>query len=167
MKKTAILTISDKGSEGQRIDETGQVLREYLEKNKYIVHYYKIIPDEVVAIKKELIYICDELNIPLVITNGGTGFSKRDVTPEATLQVIEKYVPGIGEFMRMKSMEITPRAMLSRGIAGLRKNSLIINLPGSPRGAKENIEFILPSLDHGIKILSGETSECARSEVDL
>lgn len=167
MKKTAILTISDKGSEGQRIDDTGQVLREYLEKNKYIVHYYKIIPDEVVDIKKELIYICDELNIPLVITNGGTGFSKRDVTPEATLQVIEKYVPGIGEFMRMKSMEITPRAMLSRGIAGLRKNSLIINLPGSPRGAKENIEFILPSLDHGIKILSGETSECARSEVDL
>lgn len=167
MKKTAILTISDKGSEGQRIDKTGQVLREYLEKNKYIVHYYKIIPDEVVDIKKELIYICDELNIPLVITNGGTGFSKRDVTPEATLQVIEKYVPGIGEFMRMKSMEITPRAMLSRGIAGIRKNSLIINLPGSPRGAKENIEFILPSLDHGLKILSGETSECARSEVDL
>ncbi|WP_346885647.1 MogA/MoaB family molybdenum cofactor biosynthesis protein [Clostridium sp. UBA4395] len=167
MKKTAILTISDKGSEGQRIDETGQVLREYLEKNKYIVHYYKIISDEVVDIKKELIYVCDELNIPLVITNGGTGFSKRDVTPEATLQVIEKYVPGIGDFMRMKSMEITPRAMLSRGIAGIRKNSLIINLPGSPRGAKENIEFILPSLDHGLKILSGETSECARSEVDL
>lgn len=167
MKKTAILTISDKGSEGKRIDKTGQVLREYLEKNKYIVHYYKIIPDEVVDIKKELIYICDELNIPLVITNGGTGFSKRDVTPEATLQVIEKYVPGIGELMRMKSMEITPRAMLSRGIAGIRKNSLIINLPGSPRGAKENIEFILPSLDHGLKILSGETSECARSEVDL
>ncbi|HAR85146.1 MAG TPA: hypothetical protein DCR69_05400 [Clostridium sp.] len=167
MKKTAILTISDKGSEGHRIDETGQVLREYLEKNKYIVEYYKIIPDEVEDIKKELIYMCDELNIPLVITNGGTGFSKRDVTPEATLQIIEKYVPGIGEFMRMKSMEITPRAMLSRGIAGIRKNSLIINLPGSPRGAKENIEFILPSLDHGLKILSGETSECARSEVDL
>lgn len=167
MKKTAILTISDKGSEGQRIDETGQVLREYLEKNKYIVHYYKIIPDEVEDIKKELIYMCDELNIPLVITNGGTGFSKRDVTPEATLQVIEKYIPGIGEFMRMKSMEITPRAMLSRGIAGIRKNSLIINLPGSPRGAKENIEFIFPYLDHGLKILSGETSECARSEVDL
>ncbi len=167
MKKTAILTISDKGSEGQRIDETGQVLREYLEKNKYIVHYYKIIPDEVEDIKKELIYICDELNIPLVITNGGTGFSKRDVTPEATLQIIEKYVPGIGEFMRMKSMEITPRAMLSRGIAGIRKKSLIINLPGSPRGAKENIEFILPSLDHGLKILSGETSECAGSKVDL
>ncbi|WP_346899198.1 MogA/MoaB family molybdenum cofactor biosynthesis protein [Clostridium sp. UBA7503] len=167
MKKTAILTISDKGSEGQRIDETGQVLREYLEKNKYIVYYYKIIPDEVEDIKKELIYICDKLNIPLVITNGGTGFSKRDVTPEATLQIIEKYVPGIGEFMRMKSMEITPRAMLSRGIAGIRKKSLIINLPGSPRGAKENIEFILPSLDHGLKILSGEASECARNKVDL
>lgn len=167
MKKTAILTISDKGSKGQRIDETGQVLREYLEENKYKVYYYKIIPDEVEDIKKELIYMCDDLNIPLVITNGGTGFSKRDVTPEATLQVIEKYVPGIGEFMRMKSMEITPRAMLSRGIAGIRKNSLIINLPGSPKGAKENIEFILKSLDHGLKILSGETSECAKSEVDL
>lgn len=167
MKKTAILTISDKGYEGQRLDETGQVLKKYLEESDYRVEYYKVIPDEVENIKKELKHICDELKIPLVITNGGTGFSKRDVTPEATMQVIEKNVPGIAEYMRMKSMEITSRAMLSRGVAGIRKNSLIINLPGSPRGAKENLGFILPSLGHGLEILSGEASECARGEKTL
>lgn len=167
MKKTAILTISDKGFKGQRLDETGQVLKKYLEENDYRVEYYKVIPDEVEDIKKELKHICDELEIPLVITNGGTGFSKRDITPEATLQVIEKNVPGIAEYMRMRSMEITPRAMLSRGVAGIRKKSLIINLPGSPRGARENLEFILPSLSHGLEILSGEASECAREEKTL
>lgn len=167
MKKTAILTISDKGFKGQRLDETGQVLKKYLEENDYRVEYYKVIPDEVEDIKKELKHICDELEISLVITNGGTGFSKRDITPEATLQVIEKNVPGIAEYMRMRSMEITPRAMLSRGVAGIRKKSLIINLPGSPRGARENLEFILPSLSHGLEILSGEASECAREEKTL
>jgi molybdopterin adenylyltransferase len=167
MKKVAILTISDKGAKGKRIDVTGKTLKEHLENNQYIVDYYKVIPDEVEDIKKELKYICDELRIPLVITNGGTGFSERDITPEATLQVIEKNVPGIGEFMRMKSMEITPRAMLSRGISGIRKKSLIINLPGSPRGAKENLEFILPSLGHGLEILCEEVLECARDEVGL
>jgi molybdenum cofactor synthesis domain-containing protein len=132
-----------------------------LENNGYEVEYYKIIPDEIDEIQKELIYICDELKIELVLTNGGTGFSQRDVTPEATRNVIEKYVPGIGEVMRLKSLEITPKAMLSRAIAGIRKKTLIINLPGSPKGACENLDFVMPALKHGIEIMTGEASECA------
>ncbi|MEG2288948.1 MAG: MogA/MoaB family molybdenum cofactor biosynthesis protein [Clostridium sp.] len=162
MIEVGILTVSDKGFNGQRIDETGPTLKECLKNYGYEVKYYKIVPDEIGDIECELKYICDNLGLPLVITNGGTGFSKRDVTPEATAKVIEKYVPGIGEVMRMKSLQITPRAMLSRGISGIRKNSLIINLPGSPRGAKENLEFILPALGHGVEILIGEATECGR-----
>ncbi len=162
MLGVAILTVSDKGFRGKRADDTGQALRESLEKNDYVVDYYKIIPDEIEVIEKELKYICDELKVPLVITNGGTGFSQRDVTPEATLKVIERHVPGISEGMRMKSLEITSKAILSRGVSGIRKTSLIINLPGSPKGAVENLRFILPALKHGIEILLGEASECAR-----
>lgn len=162
MFKAAILTISDKGSKGQRIDETGPSIRCELEKNEFEISYYKIIPDEKDEIKEELINLCDNFKADLIITNGGTGFSKRDVTPEATMAVIEKYVPGIGEAMRMNSLSITPRAMLSRGISGIRGKSLIINLPGSPKAAVENLLFILPALPHGIGILKGEAVECAR-----
>jgi molybdopterin adenylyltransferase len=162
MIKVAILTISDKGSRGEREDGTGPAIKNTIESNEFNVEYYKIIPDEIEEIEKELIYICDELKLELVLTNGGTGFSQRDVTPEATRNVIEKYVPGIGEVMRLKSLEITPKAMLSRAIAGIRKNTLIINLPGSPKGAVENLEFIMPALSHGIEILTGQASECAR-----
>jgi molybdenum cofactor synthesis domain-containing protein len=162
MIKAAILTISDKGSRGERVDGTGPAVRSILEKNDYCVDYYRIIPDEQEQIEQELKYICDELKINLVLTNGGTGLSKRDVTPEATRNVIEKYVPGIGEVMRAKSLMITPKAMLSRAIAGIRGGSLIINLPGSPKGASENLETIIPALRHGIEILTGEASECAR-----
>lgn len=161
--KTAILTISDKGSRGERVDGTGPALKSELEKNEFEISYYKIIPDEIEIIEKELIYLSDELKVDLVLTNGGTGFSQRDVTPEATLHVIEKNVPGIGEAMRMKSLAITPRGMLSRGIAGIRGKTLIINLPGSPKGAVENLQFILPAIPHGIAILLGTASECARS----
>ena len=161
--KTAILTISDKGSRGERIDGTGPAIEKELGGKEYIISFYKIVPDEKSQIEKELIYLCDELKVDLILTNGGTGFSERDVTPEATKNVIEKYVPGIGEAMRMKSLGITPKAMLSRAIAGIRGKSLIINLPGSPRGAVENLQFILPALPHGIEILKGEASECARS----
>jgi molybdopterin adenylyltransferase len=162
MIKSAILTISDKGSRGERVDGTGPAVREILEKNDYQVDYYKIIPDEQQLIEAELKHICDELKINLVLTNGGTGFSKRDVTPEATRNIIEKYVPGIGEVMRASSLKITPKAMLSRAIAGIRGESLIINLPGSPKGASENLEVVIPALKHGIEILIGDTSECAR-----
>ncbi len=162
MIKAAILTISDKGSRGERVDGTGPAVKEILEKNDYEVNYYKVIPDEQEQIEAELKYICDELKINLVLTNGGTGFSKRDVTPEATRNVIEKHVPGIGEVMRASSLKITPKAMLSRAIAGIRGDSLIINLPGSPKGASENLEVVMPALRHGLEILIGEASECAR-----
>lgn len=162
MIKAAILTMSDKGYKGEREDLTGPGIRKILEQNGYEIEYYKVIPDDMDTIKDELIYICDNLNTPLVVTNGGTGFAKRDVTPEATMKVIDKYVPGIGEAMRSASMSITKRAMLSRGIAGIRKNSLIVNLPGSPKGAAENLEFVIDTLEHGVEILIGEASECAR-----
>ncbi|GAA0178766.1 molybdopterin adenylyltransferase [Clostridium sediminicola] len=161
MIKTAILTISDKGSKGEREDVTGPSVKKTLSPNEYYVDYYKIIPDELNIIVKELQYLCDNSKVDLVLTNGGTGFSKRDITPEATQKVIEKYVPGISEAMRMKSLDITPKAMLSRGISGIRNNTLIINLPGSPKAAIENLNFVLPALKHGIEILKGEASECA------
>lgn len=164
--RAGILTISDKGAKGERIDETGIVLKKMLMENNFLIAYYNIVPDELQLIEKELVYLSDELKVELILTNGGTGFSKRDITPEATKNIIEKYVPGIGEVMRLKSLEITPKAMLSRGIAGIRKDSLIINLPGSPLGASENFSFILPALHHGLEILLGESTECARENIE-
>ncbi|MDW5298956.1 MAG: MogA/MoaB family molybdenum cofactor biosynthesis protein [Sedimentibacter sp.] len=162
MIRTGILTISDKGSRGERVDGTGPAIRKAIDDKEYKVEYYNMIPDEIDLISKELIYMCDELKLDLILTNGGTGFSKRDVTPEATLKVIKKQAPGICEAMRQKSLAITPKAMLSRAIAGIRDDTLIINLPGSPKGAVENLEFILAALPHGIEILSGSGGECAR-----
>jgi len=161
--RTALLTISDKCSMGQRIDGTGEAIRNQLNGKGYIVEYYNIIPDEIEEIEKEIVYLCDVMKINLILTNGGTGFAERDVTPEATRNVIEKYVPGFGEVMRIKSLEITPKAMLSRGISGIRGKTLIINLPGSPKGAVENLKIIMPAIPHGIDILKGEASECASS----
>ncbi|EQB90109.1 molybdenum cofactor synthesis domain-containing protein [Clostridium punense] len=157
----AILTISDKGASGERKDLTGFAVKQALPMKDYIVEYYKIIPDEIDLIEKELIYLCDEAKVNLILTNGGTGFSKRDVTPEATDRVITKKVPGITEAMRAKSLVITPKAMLSRATSGIRNNTLIINLPGSPKGAVENLEAIIPALKHGIEILIGNAFECA------
>ncbi|MBC2582431.1 molybdenum cofactor biosynthesis protein B [Clostridium sp. DJ247] len=162
MIKTAILTISDKGSRGEREDITGPSIKNLLPYENYSLDHYKIIPDDMDTISEELIYLCDELKVNLIVTNGGTGFSKRDVTPEATLKVIEKQVPGISEAMRAASLKITPKAMLSRAVSGIRKETLIINLPGSPKGAVENLQVVLPALTHGIEILTGEASECAR-----
>lgn len=162
MIKTGILTISDKGSRNERIDLTGPAIKEALDKNIYSVEYYKIIADEMDLICQELIHMSDELKLDLILTNGGTGFAKRDVTPEATLKVIERETPGIAEAMRQMSLSITPKAMLSRAAAGIRKSTLIINLPGSPKGAAENLSFVLPALPHGIEILKGTGGECAR-----
>ena len=162
MISTAILTISDKGYNNQREDLTGPAIKDILPKNKFSVEYYKIIPDEIEMIKAELIYLCDSVGVNLILTNGGTGFSKRDVTPEATTSIAEKLVPGIPEAMRNASLKITSKAMLSRAVSGIRKSTLIVNLPGSPKGAVENLEFILPALPHGIDILTGEASECSR-----
>lgn len=162
MIKTAIITVSDKGSRGEREDGTGEALKSILDPNYYSIDYYKIVPDELDKIVEELVYLSDDLKVNLVLTNGGTGFSKRDVTPEATMKVIKKYVPGIGEVMRSESLKVTPKAMLSRAIAGIRNDTLIINLPGSPKGAVENLQAVLPALPHGIDILTGKASECAR-----
>lgn len=162
MIRTGILTISDKGSRGERIDGTGPAIQEALNADTYHVDYYKIIPDEMDLICQELIYMCDDLNLDLILTNGGTGFSKRDVTPEATMKVVKRPTPGIPEAMRQMSLSITPKAMLSRATAGIRDNTLIINLPGSPKGAVENLNFVLPALPHGIEILQGTGGECAR-----
>ncbi|AYF55261.1 molybdenum cofactor biosynthesis protein (plasmid) [Clostridium novyi] len=162
MIKVAILTISDKGSKGERVDITGTALKELLEKEEYKIEYYKVIPDEMDEIIEEIIKASDNLKVDLILTNGGTGFSKRDITPEATFKVMHKEAPGISEAMRLNSLKITPKAMLSRGVSGIRNNTLIINLPGSPKGAVENIQVVLPALKHGIEILKGEVSECAR-----
>lgn len=162
MIKTAILTISDKGSRGERVDGTGEAIKNTLDSKEYTIEYYKIIPDDIDKIQEELIQLCDELKVNLILTNGGTGFSKRDVTPEATMKVVEKNVPGIAEAMRSASLKITPKAMLSRAVSGIRGETLIVNLPGSPKGAVENLQVILPALPHGIEILTGKASECAR-----
>ncbi len=162
MFKTGILTMSDKGARGEREDKTGPAIQTILAGQGYTVEYYAMIPDDQSLIQTELIKLCDELQLDLILTNGGTGFSVRDVTPEATKQVVEREVPGIPEYMRLKSFAITERAMLSRAFAGIRGKTLIINLPGSPKAAAENLQTILPSLAHGLEILIGTAGECAR-----
>lgn len=157
-----IIIASDKGSKGERVDESGKLIKEIMENQEYKVKKYGIVPDEQDLLEDELIFMCDDLNVDLVLTSGGTGFSKRDVTPEATLNVIDRHAPGIAEAIRYNSLQITPRAMLSRAVSGIRKDTLIINLPGSPKAVKESLDFILPSLAHGLEILKGIASECAR-----
>lgn len=157
-----IITVSDKGSIGERLDESGPAIEDILKPLGGMVKKYVIVPDEKEKIKSAIKEMTDVLNIDLVLTSGGTGFAPRDITPEATLEVVEKAVPGIPEAMRAESLKITPKAMLSRAAAGIRKNSLIINLPGSPKGVKECLNIITPALKHGIEILRGEATECAK-----
>lgn len=155
-----IITVSDKGSRGERVDASGPAIEEMITKIGGRVGKYVIVPDEKQEIKDAIIEMSDKLGLELVLTTGGTGFSQRDVTPEATLEVIERNVPGIPEAMRARSLQVTPKAMLSRAQAGIRKSTLVINLPGSPKGVRENLEVILPALKHGIEILTGQASEC-------
>ena len=164
MISVGILTISDKGSRGEREDLSGKKIKDIVSKIDGEVRYYKIIPDEEELIKKELIKAVDEMHLDLVFTTGGTGLAKRDVTPDATSEVIEKSVPGISEMIRSESFRKTNRAILSRAISGIRGESLIINLPGSPKGVEESLEIILDVLPHGIEILKGQASECAKKE---
>ena len=161
MYKVAVLTVSDKGSQGKREDLSGKRIIEIIEKNGYKLEKYDIVADEKELIKEKLIEYSNE-NIELILTTGGTGFSKRDVTPEATLEVSEKLCLGISEAIRNYSMTITKRAMLSRAVSVIRKNSLIINMPGSPKAGEESLEYIIDTLDHALKILQGDASECAR-----
>jgi molybdenum cofactor synthesis domain-containing protein len=159
-----IITASDKGSRGEREDLSGPVIRELASSTGYAVAGYTLLSDDQDGIEKELRRICDEGLADLIFTTGGTGFSLRDRVPEATTAVAERLAPGIAEAMRAGSMAITKRAMLSRAVAAIRRNSLIVNLPGSPKAARENLEFILPELRHGLDILTGRDRECASSE---
>jgi len=167
MIKVGILTISDKGSRGEREDLSGKVIKEVIRKINGEVKYYQIIPDEKDIIQAELIKAVDKLHLDLILTTGGTGLGKRDVTPEATLAIIEKEVLGISEIIRSESFKKTNRAILSRGVAGIRKESLIINLPGSPKGVRESLEIVLEALPHGIEILKGQATECGRNDEEI
>ena len=159
--RTAVLTISDKGARGEREDRSGPALEAALA-GKATICATRIIPDEINLISAALVELADSGEVDLILTTGGTGFAPRDVTPEATLAVIEKQVPGIPEAMRQASLKITSRAMLSRACAGIRGKTLIINLPGSPKGALESLEVFLPVMAHAIETLRGETAECGR-----
>lgn len=160
MYRVGILTSSDKGYAGQREDKSGEAIAEIMEKEGYKIEVYKILPDEQKVLRDEMKNLCDNNIVDLIITTGGTGFSKRDCTPEATLEVGERMVPGISEAIRAYSMQITRRAMLSRGVSVIRKDTLIINLPGSEKAVRESLNYIVSELEHGIKILKGDEAEC-------
>ena len=162
MFKVAIVCMSDKGSKGEREDISTQVIEKIILENGYKITKKVLIPDDFQKIKDPLIEICDNNHADLILTTGGTGFSKRDVTPEATEEIIEKRVPGIPEAIRAYSLTITKRAMLSRATAGIRKDTLIINMPGSPKAVEESLTYIISELKHGLEILVGSASECAR-----
>ena len=161
--RVAILTASDKGYAGQREDLSGPAIREIVEANGYEVTHTIILPDDQDMLAAEIARICDEDVADLLLTTGGTGFSPRDCMPEATLSVVERAVPGIPEAMRLFSLKYSQRSMLSRAAAGIRRRTLVVNLPGSPKAARENLEYALPPLAHGLEMLRGEGSaDCAR-----
>ena len=158
----AVITLSDKGAKGQREDKSGPIIVEELKKEGYEIIETLILPDELSLIKKNLIRLSDQRQVNIIVTTGGTGFSERDCTPEATLAVATRNAPGIAEAIRAGSMAITRRAMLSREASVIRNKTLIVNLPGSPKAVKESLGFVVDQLEHGIRILTGRDSECAR-----
>ncbi len=162
MFRVGIITASDKGSAGERIDVSGERIRSIVVEHGYEVSFYQILPDEKGILQETMRQLCDENTVDLLLTTGGTGFSMRDVTPEATIAIAERMVPGIAEAIRAYSMTITKRAMLSRGVAAIRKSTLIINLPGSPKAVEESLTYIIEEIKHGLEILKGEAGECAR-----
>ena len=160
--RAAVITLSDKGSRGEREDKSGPLIVKMLAAAGYKVEETLLLPDEAAALKAQLIRLADGRQVNLILTTGGTGFSPRDITPEATLAVADRNAPGIAEAMRYHSLSITPRGMLSRAASVLRGKTLIVNLPGSPKAVQENLEYILPSLEHGLRIAAGLDGECAR-----
>ncbi len=162
MFSVGIITASDKGFSGEREDLSGKLIAELVRAHGYQVEKYLILPDEEEVLAKEMVHMADELKVNLILTTGGTGFSKRDVTPEATMKICDKMAHGIAEAIRTYSLSITPRAMLSRAVSGIRGKTLIINLPGSPKAVKESLEYIIDSVHHGLEIMVGDATECAR-----
>ena len=162
MKYTVgIITLSDKGAAGKREDKSGPAIREMLENDgRFEIKEQQLLSDDRAALEEALVRLCDKSQFNLILTTGGTGLSPRDNAPEATLAVADRQVPGIAEYMRAKSFEITPKAMLSRGVAVIRRQTLIINLPGSPKAVRENLDFIMPALGHGLDIMLGIDGEC-------
>jgi len=159
MINVGILTISDKGSKGQRQDKSGEAIRDGVSRMKSAVVKYEIVPDEMDIIADKLADWADSGKLDVILTTGGTGLSQRDVTPEATLSIIDRSVPGFAEAMRAKSLEKTPMAMLSRAVSGQRGQCLIINLPGSPKAVQECLEVIIPAIPHAVEIIRGEVTE--------
>jgi molybdopterin adenylyltransferase len=164
MFTAGILTISDKGSRGERHDKSGEAIREILSKMDARVVNYDIVPDEKELIVEKLVRWADRDNMDVVITTGGTGLTPRDVTPEATMAVVDRIVPGFAEAMRAESLKKTPHAMLSRAVVGTRGKCLIVNLPGSPKAVRECLAVILPALPHAMETLRGQAGECGAVE---
>lgn len=162
MFRVGILIASDKGARGEREDLSGKLIEEIVVDFGYEVVERKIVPDDYEDIKSSMIHMVDDLGVDLLLTTGGTGFSPRDITPEVTEEVCTRMANGIAEAIRSYSLSITPRAMLSRAVSGIRKQSLIVNLPGSPKAVKEALDYALESIDHGLEILTGRASDCAR-----
>ena len=160
MIRTAIITLSDKGSKGEREDESGRTIREMVSAIGADVRHYEVLPDERPLIAAALARLADSGEIDLILTTGGTGVAPRDVTPEATREVIDRELPGMAEAMRAESLKKTPHAMISRAVAGIRKQTLLVNLPGSPRAVRENLAVILPALTHAIEKIKGDPSDC-------
>lgn len=161
MIRTAIITLSDKGSKGERQDESGQVLRDLVGAIGASVDHYEVLPDDRARIAAALSRLADSGRIDLILTTGGTGVAPRDVTPEATREVVERELPGMAEAMRAESLRKTPHAVLSRALAGIRGQTLIVNLPGSPRAVRENLLVILPAIPHAVEKIKGDPSDCA------
>lgn len=159
--RAVVITLSDKGARGEREDQSGPIIAAMIESQGMVVIDRRIIPDEKEMIRRFLLECCDARQVDLILTTGGTGVGPRDVTPEATREVIDKEIPGMGEAMRRASAAATPHAMISRALVGIRGRTLIINLPGSPRAARENLAVLLPALPHAIEKIKGDERDCA------
>ena len=157
MIRVGILTVSDRTARGERVDTTQEAIRELLDESQYEIAGYEVVPDEPAQIRRVLRLWADQMGIELILTNGGTGLAPRDHTPEATREVLDKEVPGLAELMRLEGLKKTPMAALSRGTAGVRGKSLIVNLPGSPKGAAESLAALLPVIPHAIESITGRS----------